>query len=301
MDWEDWLRKSAAPPSDHEDAKRKRTEDEIRDALRSYAALKGRPYRVYAKGSYANNTNVRLNYDVDIAVEYYGYFYSDLVFDLQGQSKDVVDVVDSDDPYERADFQRDILDALETAFGGSAITEGRIAYHVRNNKTTLPADVVPCWEYRRYERIVNGVPYYEQGAVVFPKGGARTENYSQQQLDNGVAKNLRTGRRYKRMVRALKRLQSRLVANGILDEELPSYLVECLVYNVPDGDFQHDTYKADIRAVLAHLFNETLANGAADDFVEVSELKYLFRGDRSWTISQAHEVANAAWDELGFD
>jgi tRNA nucleotidyltransferase (CCA-adding enzyme) len=82
MDWETWLKAAAARPSDTEDEKREKTETEIKSALSEYDGLSGRPYVVYAKGSYANNTNVRLNYDVDIAVEYRGFFYFDLMFDL---------------------------------------------------------------------------------------------------------------------------------------------------------------------------------------------------------------------------
>jgi hypothetical protein len=95
MDWEQWLRESGAPPSDTEDEKRKRTEQQVREALQKHPALQGKAYSVYAKGSYANTTNVRLNYDVDIAVEYRGYFYSDLCFDLAGQPQSAVGVVDS--------------------------------------------------------------------------------------------------------------------------------------------------------------------------------------------------------------
>jgi len=53
------------------------------------------------------------------------------------------------------------------------------------------------------------------------------------------------------MVRALKRLENELVKEGLLEEELPSFLMECLVYNVPNDKFNHKTYVADMRAVLA--------------------------------------------------
>ena len=90
MDWEQWLRSGAEPPSNNEDQKRERTQEQVRAALKAYEPLKGRNYVVYAKGSYANNTNVRLDYDVDIAVEYRGFFFSDLMFDLEGQPDSVV-------------------------------------------------------------------------------------------------------------------------------------------------------------------------------------------------------------------
>ncbi|MDC2958158.1 nucleotidyltransferase [Streptomyces gilvifuscus] len=301
MDWEQWLRQSVKRPSDHEDGKRERTEEQIRAALRAHEPLRDRDYVVYAKGSYANNTNVRLDYDVDVAVEYKGYFYYDLEFDLKDQPKSAVDIVDSTDSYTRNEFKRDIQDALVEAFGESAVNPGRIALRVREKKTTLPADIVPCWEYRRYDRIENGVPVYHQGTRVYPSSGDHINNYPAQQLENGTNKNNRTKRRYKRMVRALKRLQTRLIESGTLTDELPSYLIECLVYNVPDGDFGHPTYKADMRAVLAFIFNGTLPSGDWNDWEEVNGLKYLFRGNPSWTHEQVHDLADAAWDEIGFE
>lgn len=301
MTWEQWLRNSAAPPSDTEDTKRARTENQIRTALRQYKPLQGKDYVVYAKGSYANNTNVRLNYDVDIAVEYRGYFYSDLCFELEGEPDSAVGLVPSDDPYTVNQFKKDVRGALESAFGTSAVEAGRIAYRIREKKTTLPADVVPCVEYRRYDRIVGGVPIYHTGSSIFPSKGGRIDNYPGAQLDNGNAKNNRTKRRYKRMVRALKRLQTQLVDAGALSKELPSYLIECLVYNVPDSNFGHVTYLADMRGVLATIFNETLPNGNWKEWEEVNGLKYLFRGGQDWTRADAHLLADAAWDELGLE
>ena len=301
MDWEAWLKTAAKPPSDNEDDKRQRTEDQIRAALANYNGLAGRPYIVYAKGSYANNTNVRLNYDVDIAVEYRGYFYSDLMFALADKEKAEIGLHPSDDPYTRDEFKRDIRAALVAAYGASAIKDGKIAYRVRAKSTTLPADVVPSWEYRRYDKIVNGVASYKEGARVYPSTGGYKNNFPKLQLLNGTTKNSCTGYRYKRMVRALKKLQTRLVDEGKLMEALPSYLTECLVYNVPDDSFNHTTYKADMRAVLATIFNATLASGDSDDWHEVHELVYLLRGHQSWTTAEVQTMAGAAWDMMGFE
>jgi hypothetical protein len=102
------------------------------------------------------------------------------------------------------------------------------------------------------------------------------------------------------MVRALKKLQTRLVDAGSLDSELPSYLVECLVYNVPDTNFNHrDDYLADMQGVLASIHNATLAAGNANDWLHVHELVYLFRGDDTWSQTDVRALADAAWDELG--
>ena len=56
-----------APSSDTEQDKQERTERMIRDAIDGHGGFRGCPLSIYAKGSYANNTNVKADSDVDIA------------------------------------------------------------------------------------------------------------------------------------------------------------------------------------------------------------------------------------------
>jgi hypothetical protein len=77
--------------------------------------------------------------------------------------------------------------------------------------------------------------------------------------------------------------------------------MECLVYNVPDDDFGQPTYMGEMRHVLATIFNATLSSGDSNDWHEVHELRYLFRGNTEWTAAQAHKLADVAWDVLGFE
>jgi hypothetical protein len=107
------------------------------------------------------------------------------------------------------------------------------------------------------------------------------------------------------MVRALKKLQSKLSDDGAVKSELASYLIECLVYNVPNPSFNSATYMADMRAVLATIFNATLANGNGNgngnDWRHVHELMYLFRGSSEWSTDDVHALASTAWEALGFE
>lgn len=68
--WEAWLATASGPASATEEDERDRTEKRIREAILASTEISG-SVRVYAKGSYANGTNVRRNADVDIAVEYH--------------------------------------------------------------------------------------------------------------------------------------------------------------------------------------------------------------------------------------
>lgn len=170
----------------------------------------------------------------------------------------------------------------------------------RSERPCLPTSS-RAGEYRRYDSLVNGVPSYNEGSRIYPSDGGYKDNYPKLQVSNGTAKNNRTRRRYKRMVRALKKLQAKLVADGKLSEELPSYLTECLVYNVPDDAFNNSAYKADMRMVLATIYNATLQDGDINDWHHVHQLQYLFRGTTDWTPAQVRTMADAVWTELGFD
>jgi tRNA nucleotidyltransferase (CCA-adding enzyme) len=69
MSLEDKLSGWIGPSSDTEKDKQDRTERMIREAIDSHEPFNDCSLKVFAKGSYANNTNVRTDSDVDIAVQ----------------------------------------------------------------------------------------------------------------------------------------------------------------------------------------------------------------------------------------
>lgn len=69
MTLEDLLSGWTGPSSATEQDKQDRTERMIKDAIQAHEALGDCSLTVFAKGSYPNNTNVRVDSDVDIAVQ----------------------------------------------------------------------------------------------------------------------------------------------------------------------------------------------------------------------------------------
>ena len=89
------------------------------------------------------------------------------------------------------------------------------------------------------------------------KGGL-IENWPQQNYYNGVTRNDETARSYKRVIRIIKRLRDRMQDDQITGaNDIASFLIESLVWNAPVEAFQHDTYTADLRYVIADIWNRT--------------------------------------------
>ena len=121
------------------------------------------------------------------------------------------------------------------------------------------------------------------------------------EASEGTAKNDRTNRRYKRVVRILKRLENEMVDQGII-KVVPSFLIESSVWNVPNDNFAVDGWTARVRNALAHIYNGTRSNAcvSSDDWLEANGIKYLFHASQGWSYQDAHSFADKAWDYIGF-
>lgn len=297
--WENVFKNWAKPSSDTEQQKCENVERMIRDTIRQDKTLSQKGIDIFAQGSYRNNTNVRQDSDVDICVMLKDVFFYDLP---EGKTKDAFQIYDAGYTYQ--EFKNDVESALINKFGRKEVSHGNKAFDVHANTYRVDADVVPCFEHRRYtgQQNYDGTFYYLSGTEFRPDSGGRVINWPQQHYDNGVTKNDDTGNRFKYITRVLKRLRNEMVDKGIsAAKPIPSYLIECLVWNVPNEGFGHDTYADDVRYVLAHTFNKTIADEGCSEWGEVNELKYLFRDAQPWTRQQAHDFLSAAWDYIGFE
>jgi hypothetical protein len=299
-DWESTFRAWSKPSSDTEAAKAENAERMIKGAIAAHAALVGCKVKVFAKGSYRNNTNVRLASDVDICV-----CSSDVVFTDFSHATGITkaDVPFARAPYTYADFKNEVENALLAKFGKRGVTRGKKAFDIHENSYRVDADVVASFEHRRYlNRRRDGSFHYLTGTQFVADTGDTVVNWPQQQFDNGVAKNNATGKRYKWITRVLKRLRDEMNAKGVkAASPIPSYLIECLAWNAPNGCYNMASYTHDVRAVLASTFNATISADDCSEWGEVNELKYLFRGSQPWTREQAHAFLSAAWDYIGFE
>jgi predicted nucleotidyltransferase len=284
-------------PSATEQQRAENAERQIRQAISSSEKLKYRNISVITQGSYRNRVNVRKDSDVDVGVICFDTFFPEYPDD---NVKARLDESLSDSTYSYATFKNEIEEALVDRFGRAAVSRGSKSFDIKENTYRVEADVAAFFEHRRYSSVSN----YISGVEMIPDDYSppRVKNWPQQHYDNGVSKNSSTGRRYKRVVRILKCLSNEMSSKGIESaKKVPSFLVECLVWNTPNDHFGHSTYKAEIRAVLAHLYNNTMANDKCSEWGEVSELKYLFRSSQPWSRADAHKFISDSWDYIGYE
>ena len=293
MSLEDRLSGWTGPSSTTEQEKQERTERMIREAVKEHAAFIGCDLTVYAKGSYANNTNVKADSDVDIAVQ-----CGDVVYWGEATKGAHPPSTSYKGIWTPAKLRSELEAALRKKFPCQVDSSGSTAFRVHSSSARVDADVVPCFDYRYYFSSGN----YRDGAKVFKKDGSSLINYPEQQLANGRAKNNQTKRCYKKAVRIMKRVENAMVLAGE-HREVPSYFVECLVYNCPDNVFVEPSWTKTVRGIIVHIWNELEGaepTNGSERWLEVNECKYLFNSAHTWTRKDGRDFAKAAWNYLEF-
>jgi hypothetical protein len=199
------------------------------------------------------------------------------------------------------DFKNDVEAALKSYFSPGAVTRGKKAFDVHANTYRVDADVVPCFEHRRFLGSVQSNRYLS-GTELHPDNGGNIINWPRQNYQNGVEKNEDTGRGFKAVTRIMKSLRNEMAEERFAAAEpIPSYLIECLVWNVPNSYLIQNTHTAAVRHAIAHLWNETRTDESCKEWGEVNELKYLFGGHQPWRRDQINTFLQAAWDYIGFE
>jgi len=266
----------------------------IKEAVSAHSPFNDCSLSVFAKGSYANNTNVKTDSDVDIVVQCHDAEYWD-----EGTKGAHTTFTPYAGIWTPTKLREELGAALRAKFPGQVDSSGSTAFAIDSSTARVDADVVPCFDYKYY--FASGGS--REGTRIFRKDGVGFENYPVQHLENGRSKNTSTGTSFKRAVRILKRVENVMVDEGV-HREVPSYFVECLVYNCPDEILNRSTWTETIGGVLVHVWEELQGEEPPESdqrWMEVNDIKYLFHVAQKWTRADGRDFAKAAWNYLGFE
>lgn len=290
---EDQFNSFRLPPSDTEEQKLANAETQIRDALSKSEKLKSKSYKIFGQGSYANDTNVRNNSDVDINVR-----LDDTVFVDLPPNKTYEDYGYNDTTYHYSEFRNDVLNALIEHFGKNSIEDNNKCITVLPNSYRVEIDVVPTCKYIRYDSETRKV----EGIKFFTKSYTPIINFPLQHIENGKSKNARTQKRFKRLTRIYRRIRYKMKDDNVsISDNITSYLLECLVWNVPDSIFNnYNTWTDRLKQSIIYLYNNTADEEKCKDWGDVSNLLYLFRGNHKWTVKDVNTYLIQMWQYLQF-
>lgn len=294
-DWEPTFATWARPPGTVEQQRCDNAIRAVKEAIAKSPALNRRTIDVFAQGSYANRVNVKKDSDVDVCVLCSDTFLYDLPLGVQDWQMGFLPP-----GYGYDEFKNDVGFALGARFGNPSITLGDKAFKIHANTYRIDADVVPCFEYRRYFINQIGQMQYQPGTALFPGSTASlTTNFPRQQYDNGVAKNKATGEQYKALVRIIKSLRNEMDDAGIpAAKNIPSFLIESLVWNWHHDLFNQPSHRSRVVAFIAHIWGGTNSPAECSWWMEANGIKSLFGPHNVWSPFQIHDFALAAYQYI---
>lgn len=169
---------------------------------------------------------------------------------------------------------------------------------IEENSYIVDTDVVPTWNFRRYEKNSD----YILGARFFSDSGKIITNYPKQHIENGKEKNKETSRKFKRLTRLYRKLRYKMKDDGIsVNKNITSFLLECLVWNVPNHIINdNDKWNDLLRKSIFYIYDKTKKKEDCSEWGEVSELLYLFRSNRKWSYSDVNEYMKQLWNYLEY-
>jgi hypothetical protein len=302
--WNDWLAHAERPASDHEETKIQRAAATVTGLITNHAPLVATNGKIVPQGSYYNNTNVRLEADMDLRFHLPG-IKTVYAAGVDEQAADAALGYSATGPgfqQTLTEVRRELGKILIAKFGSANVdTTGAKAITVAGLESRADCDIVPTFSLHYIEHIVpTGEFFTTKGSCILGQGGLWTFNFPEQHYANGVAKRGRTKHRFKRNVRMLKRLNYELEAISAILKRLPSFLIECLVYVVDDDLFLDDNNDRfgrllNILMRIHHLLgDQNWVHGAT----EINEVKFLFREGQAWTVDEAQSLVLAAINRL---
>lgn len=308
--WETRLAAWEQPASDSEESQIERAARMVREAIAANAWLTGEGVTVEPQGSYFNNTNVRLEADMDLRVVHPSIRLridntvqaanDHAAFNYTSIGRTSFDVA--------MDLRRHVGIALGAKFGRANVDDsGTKAFRV----SAVPGsradiDIVPALALD-YITLCQGQtllsPNYigpVRGVAIFGTDGRETINFPHHHQRYGVDKRARTGHAFKKVVRQLKSLRDELVADGTLaDGACASFFIECLAYRVEDDHYLvHEGRRARLRRILNRSWAQVNDPAWCNAAREINEHKMLFGDHQPWTPQTAKTFIALAIAEL---
>ena len=247
--------------------------------------------KIFLQGSYANDTNIIGDSDVDIIIQLDSVFSYDLSLISDIEKNKFRATYPNNAQYGYANFKTDVVDLLVKRFD-TDLSIGSKAIQIKSSGNRRKADILIAIKHRKYFSFdpLNQNDHVE-GIGFYKKFGTHIVNFPKLHKDYLIEKNKRTAGKLKHVIRIFKNLRRKLIEKKIINEgSAPSYFIEGMLSNVPDHLFIAPTYTEAVVNCVDWLMNvnssnlmcanlqHKLINGGNDISWNVSELEQYIYG-----------------------
>ena len=268
--------------SDTEQIKAEHSIKMVEDAVKNYDWKKFELEcpKICLKGSYNNGTNVKIDSDVDI----YALFNAHVLIDTEKQCISKYHQVDKNSKT-CEDHRQHLEHALHNKFE-SKIRNGNKVFKIKDTSYEHEADVMTAF----IAKDEKGSDKHN-GVYLFFNNHTTAITYPEQNKLNSDLKDKDTYGDYKNMVRVFKGIKNDL------NLEIPSFLIECMVYNVPNNLIMvgNDNYLEKAREIIKEWI-KSLKN--FDKYVETNGIKKLFAEHQKWELKDATDFISKMQEVL---
>jgi hypothetical protein len=277
--------------SDTEQTRIENAKSMIKSAINDSSELQRLEYEIFEQGSYANNTNIKADSDIDICI-----MLTSAIFCGYPDGK-----TDSDYGYTSGtitydDYKQRVIRALNKKFGND-VTIVNKSVKIRSNSYRVNADVVIAFQYRDYKRLNSSRKnIYTEGIKFIARNNDIIINYPKEHIKNGISKNKLTDLKYKKLVRIFKTIKGDITN----DDKISSFLIEALIWNTPNRIFNYTNYWSEITKEAVRWLYWEINNNKCGNWREVSECLYLFDSNRKWTQEHAKDFLLKMWHHMEY-
>ncbi len=286
------------PASETEEQKISNAISMIKDAINAHDSLKNKDIEFIVQGSYGNNTNIKLDSDIDVCVMLKDTFYFEF---REGVKKEEYGIIDGTNSF--SDYKKLIIEALIKKFGVEHITVGNKSIKIKSNTYRVQADVIPAFQFRNYKNDTeNKAGNFIEGIKFFSSTSDSIINYPKVHILNGINKNTNTARKFKRTVRLYKRIKNKMIEDGKpVPNGITSFLIEGLLWNTPNDTFASTaSWNEILKNSIIFLYNKTKEDSTCKEWGEVSEHFYLIHSGRKWTRNDINTFLHQMWNYLEY-
>ncbi len=222
-------------------------------------------FESFLQGSYANDTNVYRDSDVDVVMRLDSAWYHDARLLPADQYQGFQRAYPRDAEYGLPEFKTEVAAWLRRTFNG--VTVGSKAIFIPGGGARRDCDVLVCARFKYYYRFNNpSDESYAEGICFFLRDGTQIVNFPKQHSANCTAMHKATNQWFKPTVRIYKNMRNHLVDSNLLQDGIaPSYFIEGMLWNVPGDRFGNrydDTFVATFNYLAdANRATFTCANG----------------------------------------